>query len=155
MTLDETLLQKLAEWRPDSDRPTLTLADADSGWRIELTSEKNDDIGCRVSELSLSGPAPVTNLRAWAVRTVDRATGLLEPLVLHELDTAGGVALLRSRSPAQRGDTLSYYELALKAAGSANLRRYQARPGARREQVPFALTHEALAKVVGDLTAPA
>lgn len=154
MTLDETLLQNLAEWRPDSDRPTLTLADADSGWRIDLTAEKNDDIGCRVTELSLSGPAP-SDLRAWAGRTAERATGLLEPLVLHELDTAGGVALLRSRTPAQRGDTLSYYELALKAAGSADLRRYQARPGSRREQVPFALTHEALGKVVGDLTAPA
>ena len=32
MTLDEMLLQKLAEWRPDSGRQTLTVAHPETGW---------------------------------------------------------------------------------------------------------------------------
>ena len=39
MTLDETLLQKLAEWRPaGEERQTLNLPHAGSGWRVALTT---------------------------------------------------------------------------------------------------------------------
>jgi hypothetical protein len=42
----------------------------------------------------------------------------------------------------------------LYGTAAATVRRYQAshEAGARREQVAFALTHEALAKLAGDLT---
>jgi hypothetical protein len=76
---------------------------------------------------------------------------LLEPLRL--LEVTGDTAQLRSAGPQTRGDELFYYEIALAADDGACLRRYQSsrQPGARRAQVPFTLTHEALAKLVADL----
>jgi hypothetical protein len=87
----------------------------------------------------------------------DRATGLLEDLKVVEVDRPRGQALLRSEAPVSRGEDLFYYEVLLTATGAANLRRYSAPnqgPG-KREQVAFALTHEALAKLSRDLTAEA
>jgi hypothetical protein len=47
---------------------------------------------------------------------------------------------------------LFYYEVLLKGIRAASVRRYQAsRDGGHRAQVPFVLTHEVLAKFVGDL----
>jgi hypothetical protein len=80
-------------------------------------------------------------------------TGLLEPLRLIESDAESDTALLRSAAPQRRGDDLFYYEVELKSA-SAGVRRYQSSAtGAARQQVAFPLTHEALAKLTGDLTA--
>ena len=95
-------------------------------------------------------------LRSWAERVAGRATGLLEPLRLVEVDGARDEALLRSEQPARRDEQLHYYEVVLRGRGEADVRRYQAshQPGSRREQVPFALTHEAVATLASDLTAP-
>ena len=38
MTLDELLLQKLADWRPDKGRHTLDLSDEASGWKAPSRS---------------------------------------------------------------------------------------------------------------------
>jgi hypothetical protein len=154
MTLDELLLEKLAEWRPDTGRQTLNLADG-NGWHVALTADCADQVGCRVWELALRRDGTTGDLRAWAERVAARTTGLLEPLRLLEVDAGKDTAVLRSHAPARRGEVLSYYEVLLHSRGAATLRRYQAtRDGtARREQVPFALTHEALAKLAHDLTA--
>ena len=63
-------------------------------------------------------------------------------------------AILRSTAPAAKGDAVLYYELKLAGLNEANLRRYQAspNPGTRREQVAYTLTHEALAKLAGDIS---
>jgi hypothetical protein len=155
MTLHETLLQNLAERRPHSDRQVLRLAD-EAGWALDLALDRTEALGCQVWELGLRRPAPLADaaaLRAWAERVAARATGLLEHLKLLELDGDRGVALLRSEEPAQRGEEVYYYELRLAQSGAADLRRYHGarRAGARREQVAFVLTHEALAKLAGDL----
>jgi hypothetical protein len=94
-------------------------------------------------------------LRSWAEKTALRVTGLLEPLRLLEVDTENVTALLRSQSPSQRGDNLFYYELTLNAQGRAHVARFQAstRPEIRRQQIPYALTHESLAKLVSDINA--
>jgi len=157
MTLDELLLQNLADWRPDKGRQTLDVADDGSGWKAALATDCSDQVGCRVWELSLRRDKASDNLRAWADRVAARATGLLEPLTLLELDTAKDTALLRSQAPARCGEVLHYYEVLLHGRGEVHVRRYQAtRDGSkRREQIPFALTHEALAKLVHDLTAEA
>jgi len=132
---------------PDEARP----------WSVSVTGDRSDVLGCLVWELAVrrtaEAPAGET-LRGWADRMASRVVGLLEPLKVHEIDPEKNVGLLRSVAPAQRGEHVFYYEVVLSGTGSATLRRYQAsRDGqGRREQVAFALTHEALAKVAADLT---
>jgi hypothetical protein len=79
----------------------------------------------------------------------------LEPLKLIEVDATRSEAVLRSETPAIRGTSVEYYELLLRGRQAATLKRYKApRTGAgKRRAVPFALTHEAIAKLAGDLTA--
>ena len=159
MTLDELLLQKLSEWRPTGiGRYTLATSDEDSGWTVRLNADRNDVLGCLVWELTLNrtaAPAHKPELGSWANQIAERATGLLEPLKVIEVDSARDEALLRSKEPSHRAGQLSFYEVLLRGGGEVLMRRFQAREetGAHRQQVAFALTHEALAKLAGDLTA--
>lgn len=155
MSLENTLLEKLADWRPDGRQQLIVPGEA---WTVVLAADRSDQVGCLLWELTLRRAAaagPGKPLQAWAERVAGRVTGLLEPLKLLEVDSLRDEALLRSEEPAQRGEKLFYYELLLQGRGEALLRRYHgAHHGqARREQVAFALTHEALAKLVADLTA--
>jgi hypothetical protein len=76
----------------------------------------------------------------------------MEPLKVIEVDSVGKQAQLRSESPLERGDKRFYYELLLSGLGVATLRRYQTDSGnGKRAQTTFALTHEALAKLAGDV----
>jgi hypothetical protein len=158
MTLENTLLAKLAEWHPPAGRRTLTVPDESAGWAVSVTADRSDVLGCLVWELAVrrtaAAPAAET-LRSWADRIAARVVGLLETLKVHEIDPERNEGLLRSSSPAQRGEHLFYYEVVLHGTGAATVRRYQAgRHGnGRREQIAFALTHEALAKFAADLTA--
>jgi hypothetical protein len=154
MTLENTLLQSLAKWRfPSGDRRTLTAED--SGWVVAVHADSADTVGCHVWEVALSrpnGPAGAVDLKARAARIAGSVTGLLEPLKLLEADEAHGTALLRSESPRQTADSLFYYEVLLGADGAASARRYEAeRTGAKRKQIAFTLTHEALAQLADDL----
>jgi hypothetical protein len=158
MTLDETVLQKLADWQPAAGRQTLNLPTARSGWALALTADRHDELGSLVWELLLSraaAPSPADNsLAAWADRAAGRVTGLTEPLKVLEVDVVKNEALLRSEEPSHRAEKVLYYEVLLRGTNSASLRRFQAVPGGsgKREQVAFALTNEALAKLVADLT---
>jgi hypothetical protein len=157
MNLEETLLQKLAEWRFDNDRQTLTVAHPESGWTTAVVADCGDRVGCRVWELNLTRPETPSSadLKTRAERLAGRATGLMEPLRLIEVDAQGDTALLRSAAPQKRGDDLFYYEVLLRSAG-AGVRRYQASTtSGTRQQIAFPLTHEALAKLGADLTADA
>jgi hypothetical protein len=158
MTLENTLLAKLAEWRPAAGRQTLTVADPDSGWTALVTADRADVVGCLAWEVALrrdastsGGPA---DLRSWAEGAA-RAAGLLEPLKVHEIDAERNEALLRSAAPTQRGEHLYYHEVLLRGTSEAVLRRYQAAPSGpeRRKQVAFALTHESVAKCLAGLAA--
>jgi hypothetical protein len=156
MTLAETLLQKLAKWRPDSGRQSLDVPHPASGWSVTLDASHVEVLGSRLWEVALRplAPAPLPDLRARALQQAERVTGLLEPLRLVETDADRGVAQLRSDKPGRWGDGAFYYEVLLHADGATRVRRYQA-PTAdepRRQQVPFTLTHESLAKLVTDLT---
>jgi hypothetical protein len=158
MSLDATLLERLAEWRCDSGRQTLAAGDPASGWSAAVTAGAGDLVGCRLWELTLRhAPAlalDAAGLKAWGERAAARATGLLEPLRLLEVDAPDGVALLRSDTPGRRGEDRFYYEVLLHADGGVLARRYQAPAEGepRRQQVAFPLTHEVLAKFVADLT---
>jgi hypothetical protein len=161
MILAETVLPKLADWQaPGEGRHLLTVPDEGSGWAVALTIDRQETVGCQVWDLTVRRSADTgTNrgaeLQAWADRVAQRVTGLLETLKVVEVDVQRNEALLRSTAPSHRGDTVSYYEVLLKGTAEAVARRYQAsiEGKIRRQQVPFALTHEALAKLASDLTA--
>jgi hypothetical protein len=158
MTLDEILLQKLAKWKPEG-RETLAVSGPEIGWTVNLTGGPVDRVGSSLWEVALcpEGAAKVLpDLKVRAERVADRVTGLLEPLRLVEVDAEQNVAMLRSDKPARRGDTMFYYELLLHGDGKAEVRRYQGPlqgENPRRQQINFNLTHDALAKLVSDLTA--
>jgi hypothetical protein len=158
MTLAETLLQRLAKWRPDSGRQNLEVAHPESGWTVSLQAGHVEALGCRLWEVALkpTAAAAQTDLKGRAEQLAGRVTGLLEPLSVVEVDATQGVAQLRSDKPGHWGDGQFYYEILLHADGGTSVRRYQApdKDQTRRQQVPFALTHEALAKLVTDLTHP-
>jgi hypothetical protein len=156
MTLTESLLPKLSEWRPAGDgRHSLAVAIPEAGWTANLTADRADSLSCLVWELTLSrtGDAPEGfTLKGWAEGVAKRATGLLEPLRVLEVDEVRGEALLRSDSPAKKGGLLAYYEVKLFGTGRAIVRRFTGnRATSGREQVAFALTHEVLAKLAGDV----
>ena len=156
MTLTESLLPKLSEWHPAGDgRHSLAEAFPDAGWTVQLTADKTDTLSCLVWELALArtGAAPAGfTLRAWAEGAARRVAGLLEPLKVLEVDEARGEALLRSTAPAKKGERVTYYEVRLHGLDRADVRRFSAtRTESGREQVAFALTHEVLAKLAGDV----
>ncbi|HJZ55056.1 MAG TPA: hypothetical protein VKE74_08855 [Gemmataceae bacterium] len=156
MTLAEKLLPKLSEWRPASaGRHSWSEAFPDAGWIVHITTDKVDSLSCLVWELTLTrtadAPAGLT-LKGWADAVADRVSGLMESLRLYEVDDTRAEAVLRSEVPARKGEGLSYYEVRLHGLTRAAVRRYtaaKAAPG--RDQVPFAITHEALAKLAGDI----
>jgi hypothetical protein len=156
MTLAENLLPRLSDWHPAGDgRHSWSEALPAHGWTVRLAADKTDSLSCLVWELTLTRtgepPAGLT-LKGWADAVAARVGGLMEPLAVHEVDATRDEAVLRSTSPAKHGEALSYYEVRLSGLGKAVVRRFRATkatPG--REQVAFALTHEALAKLAGDV----
>src|SRR5262249_52418780 len=146
MTLDELLLQKLAEWRPDKGRHSLNLRDEASGWKVTLAADCSDQVGCRVWELSLRRDKNNNDLRAWANSLRRRPTARHGALIYLGHDPPQAAALQAAPARARRGETLHYYEILLHGRGEVQVRRYQAtRDGTkRREQIAFALTHEAV-----------
>ena len=156
MTLAEKLLPKLSEWQPAGDgRHTWSETVADAGWNVHLAADKADSLSCLVWELTLArtGDAPAgLTLKDWAEGVVSRVGGLMEDLTVYEVDATRDEAVLRSDAPTKRGERLAYYEVRLHGLTRAVVRRFQAgkaTPG--REQVAFALTHEALAHLAGDI----
>lgn len=150
MTLENILRQHLSESEPGGFHFQL------GGWGVTLTAEKNDSLSCALNDLSLERSAPIQeDLKAWATRIADRATGLLEPLRLLEVDQPLGKAMLRSETPAVRDGKTFYYEVLLERTTrtSVSLRRYTGDRlhGEKREPVPFVLTHDAIVKLVTDI----
>src|SRR5439155_17419692 len=126
-----------------------------AGWTVHLAADKTDTLSCLVWELTLTRTGdvpPGLTLKGWAAAVAGRVTGLVEPLKVHEIDETIPEAVLRSTAPSARGDALAYYEVKLSGLTRATVRRFRASKAAPgREQVAFALTHEVLAKLAGDL----
>ena len=157
MTLAENLLPKLSEWRPAlGGRHSWSEGFSEAGWTVTLTADKVDTLSCLMWELILARTADAPEgltLGAWAAAVADRVSGLMEPLTVYEIDETQQEAVLRSEAPAKKGDALAYYEIRLHGLGKAVVRRFTgSKSKSGREQVPFALTHEALAKLAGDIT---
>jgi hypothetical protein len=119
-------------------------------------AERQDELSCTLWELSMersrTSPGGVQVLQDWADGVVKRVTCLLEPLHVVEVDSQRIEAMLRSSAPTRRQEEAFYYELILKGDREAQVRRFRAAiPGDRREQIPFTLTHETLAKLAADI----
>jgi hypothetical protein len=156
MTLTQSLLPKLSDWQPaGSGRHSWATVFPDAGWTIRIAADKAESLSCLLWEFTLErtgeSPAELT-LKTWAEAIAARVSGLSEPLHVYEVDETRGEALLRSTYPARKDEALSYFELRLAGLKSATFRRFAAlRKAAGRAQVPFPLTHETLAKLVGDI----
>ncbi len=154
MTLENKLLKKLAEAPPTGERHELIVSEG--AWTAHLDFERRDEMSGRLREVCLRRQSAGTgNVQAWADRIAGRVTGLLEPLKVIEVDVPKDEALLRSTNPTEKNDEVFYYEVRLRGTSQATLQRYQHRQqsGKKRLQVPFALTHETLAKFAADVTA--
>jgi hypothetical protein len=155
MTLENTLLEKLSEWQPSPGRHELHVADG--GWSATVTADRSDALGCLLWELRLQrdGTAEI-DVQKWAVAAAERVSGLMQPLKVVEVDALRNQAQLRSDCPAERGGKRLYHELLLSGIGHAVLRRFQTTNGTTgREQVAFAVTHEAVARLAGDVASAA
>jgi hypothetical protein len=157
MTLEEILLQKLANWRPPAGRHELIVTDEAGRWTATVTADRCDELGCLLWELGVrrapKSTPPTKTTTEWAQAIASRVTGLLEPLKVIEVDTVQNLALLRSSTATPRGERLYYYEVLLYGTVEARVCRYGAQQNnaGPRHQVAFALTHETLAKFVHDL----
>lgn len=155
MIFENTLRQKLSEAPPGAVRRDILAADADTGWTVRLTIDKNDELSCLIHELVVRRSSPAAaDLPSWAEHLAGQLKGLMEALVVLEVDTERNQAILRSDSPTRRNDVRSYFEVLLTGTNSALLRRYQvpAEGMHKREHVSFAITHDGLFKLVDDLT---
>jgi hypothetical protein len=156
MTLEQTLLRKVPEWRPAPHaRETLSVAVPEAGWLVRLTAERCEALGIALWDMTLERLEP-SALDARRLQSIAQAAtqvrGLLEPLALIEVDAVRAEAQIRSATPLQRDGAAIYYEIIMSAKGRITLRRYETKDGASaREQVPFVLTHESLAMVASSL----
>lgn len=154
MTLANIVLQKLSETNPVNGRHDLAFADEASGWTLYLTADRTDELSVLAWEMSLRRPEGSGDVASWAKVLEKKTGGTFEALKLLEVDAPRRQALVRSANPVLRQGKLFYYELILQGASSISVRRYQAtNQGEAREQIAFALTHEALSRIVEDLCA--
>ena len=154
MSLENKLLQKLAETQPVGERHELTISEG--AWTAHLTYDRRDELSGRLWEVALHrNAAAAGDVQAWADRVAKRVAGLMESIKVVEVDAVQQRALLRSAAPTVKGEDLFYYEILLRGTANAIIQRYQGSQqiGKKREPVAFALTHESLAKLVGDVTA--
>jgi len=151
MNPTDALVQSLDSWQPSGAGPH-THTSNQPGWQTTVTAEANDSLATKATEVTITrtGPAPAgTTVRGWAESIAAKPAGLPEKLAIHEIDGDGGTAVLRSAEPTRKGDSVGYYEATLTGTDEAKLRRYTANTAERtpREEAPFVLTHETIAKV--------
>lgn len=150
MTLCEKLRQKLSDGPPGPGRADVLISD-ESGWTVTLTLDKHEELSCLIWEVKAQSALPAANLRGWADAIATRVSGLFEPLKVLEIDEGRKQAILRSEKTSRRKDVQVYFEVFLESPTSVVVRRYQVPASLKREQTSFALTHEAMIKLVTDL----
>ena len=156
MNPTDALAQSLDSWQPVGAGPH-THTSNQPGWQTTVTAAANDSLATKATEVTVTrtSPAPAgSTVRGWAESIAAKPAGLPEKLAIHEIDGDGGTAVLRSAEPTRKGDSVGYYEATLTGTDEAKLRRYTANTAERtpREEAPFVLTHETIAKVAEVLT---
>ena len=156
MTLENMLRKKLAEAPVAGSAGAVLPYD---GWNVILRPDAQDTLSCSLWDVIMERPAwgRDGDPRAWAEQICRKATGLLEPLKLVEIDAGKRIALLRSAEPTPRDPGLEYHEVELHGTNRATVRRFRGfqEAGRKREQIPFTVTYEALAQLVRGITAEA
>ncbi|MBX9677809.1 MAG: hypothetical protein K2X38_03515 [Gemmataceae bacterium] len=153
MSLENQVLEKLAD--AGSSAAPKTIVATDGPWTIEVHAQKADEFSVMVDAVEVRRDAPADgDAKSWASGIASRPTGLLEPLRLLEADKGKNEAVVRSAQPAKKGDEVRYYEVHVQGGEKAEVHRYKAsqQPGAKRETIPFPMTHEALGKLASGLT---
>ena len=157
MTLTESLLPKLSEWTAGRRRAPLVVgrvSDRTAGASASPpTRPTRSRASCGSCSLTRTAEPPVGHtLKLWASAIADRVTGLMEPLSVYEVDETRNEAIVRSEAPGRKGQALAYYELRLSGLTGAALRRFTAsKSEGGRTQIAFPVTHETLAKLIGDI----
>lgn len=91
-------------------------------------------------------------VRAIADQLSQRIRYLPEPVVLVECDPEAAKAQIRSEQPATTTQGICYYEIEIDGEGVL-LSRYRKPEGRRRHKIEMTLTHEILARLIGDILA--
>ena len=154
MTLASIVRQKLSETPAADQRHELMAAEEASGWAAHVSADRRDAWTTVAWEVILRRASTGGDVAAWANRIAQTANGLLEPLHVVEVDAPHHRALVRSNPPTERDEKIFYYEVVLHATSSALVRRFEGtHADGKRDQIPFVLTNEVLAKFIGDLAA--
>jgi hypothetical protein len=148
------VLEKLSDLpRESGGRQTFAFTDAANGVAVRLELENAEALALQVWEVEVTpSQPPAAPLAERAKALAAKATGLLEPLRLIEVDAGAAKALLRSAQPAATDAERYYYEAVMEGGGRTTLRRYQGSTAVSgRRSISYTLTREALAKLVSDL----
>jgi hypothetical protein len=123
-----------------------------AGWSVHVTADRRDKWSTVAWEIILRRATSGGDVGAWAQRVAEKTNGLLEALHVVEVDAPNRQALLRSEPPTEQGEKIAYYEVVLRETPSALVRRFEGtHTSGKRDQVPFVLTNEVLAKFIADL----
>lgn len=131
-------------------RPTQTL----NRYGLTVETVEQDKLSSRLVKIVHQGPtlADMNALKAKAEQVLTQVRYLEDELHTVEQDEARQAVILRSVSPEQEPDSLSYYELLLQQNGETELSRkcYQRSTGDT-EAVDFTLTDRLLERLGKDL----
>ena len=154
MSNNKSLLKTLNELKAQGSFPQRMLVrDAAVAATAEMEVHQLDRLSIELSMLRVTPEKPMSEtLKGRAEILANKVTGLMEKLNAIEIDDSKGEAMLRSDTPAAQDAHRIYYELMLNKYGATTLKRYQGSTiNAQREEIPFVLTREALAKLITDL----
>jgi hypothetical protein len=157
MTLSQKIAVALDENTCALTAPCSVTMDAgDNTLTLQLTAL--DSVGLAFTELEF-GTRKRTEwtpdaIKSWGDNLSTRATYLMEPLVMLELDAAEGEVQLRSQFPTSRAEKRFYYEVRINKQGALHLARF-AFDEATRRRIPVTcqMTREVLERLADDIAA--
>lgn len=157
MTIGKVLTRHLHELPADAAQP-LRVSDGQLATELIFTDRDRYSVTMRELTVGCGAPAPAdarTFLSACAAAVARQLSFLEEPLAVWELDSAEGIAQLRSSPPLREGAAATYWEVTLWAAQRrAQIARYHWAPGmAEREQLAYPATFALLGRVADALAA--
>jgi hypothetical protein len=137
---------------------TVTIEDGPDRITLHLTALDTVGLAFTALEFTTTSRTDWTSqaLKDWGDRLSSRATYLMEPLKVLEIDAAGGEVQIRSQSLTPRAERRGYYEVRLFAQGILRMERFVLDEATRqRRPAPCQLTREVLERLADDIAASA